>query len=106
MTGVCGVLIAYTTFQPELENQKLEQLGETRKAAPTGNKVISEAIREDFAEAKQQVVQPGGFAWGIRKMLFERKDATSTSTQVNDADGLKQAPKQTGATTEKAKDGR
>lgn len=70
----------YTTIQPELENQKAERLGETPNRSPPGDKVISEAIRSDFKEAKEQVTgtEPGGFAWGFRQMIFgKREDGSS-----------------------------
>ena len=66
----------YTTLQPELETIRAEREGESLPPDHTrlrnaNDKVISDAITQDLKEAKEQVVQPGGFAWGIRQWLFD-----------------------------------
>lgn len=106
LAGLCGSLISkssrlcfqkislssstvYTTFQPELENQKAERLGEFQHKRPPRDKVISEAITSDLREAKQQVTQPGGFAWGIRQMIFGKdgsKERPNVAPASNDSE--------------------
>ena len=66
----------YTTLQPELETIRAEREGEPLPPDHTilrnaNDKVISDAITQDLKEAKEQVIQPGGFAWGIRQWLFD-----------------------------------
>jgi len=77
----------YTTLQPELETIRAEREGEPlppdhATLRNANDKVISDAITQDLKEAKDQVVQPGGFAWGIRQWLF---DASEGSGEVGAA---------------------
>lgn len=73
LSGSCGVLIAYATFPPALEEQQSERFGD--KHVPADRKydtVISDQMKEDFREAGKelQVGSQGGFAWGLRQMVW------------------------------------
>ncbi|KAK3698913.1 hypothetical protein LTR37_016700 [Vermiconidia calcicola] len=76
LATVLGVLSAYSTFRPELEKQKAEQLGkldEFRSQHATNDNVISQAISSDLKEAREQVRgESKGFAWGIRQAIWGR----------------------------------
>ena len=65
--------LAYTTLQPELEQQRAERLGEFHEQHPKNDTIISQAIMSDLKEAKQQVEGDSkGFAWGIREAIWGR----------------------------------
>lgn len=95
-----GVLVAYSTFQPELDKQRQEKLGTFSKehqSKEDRDKMLSNAIRSDLEEARQEALalQPKeGFAWGIRKWFNSKPQAgTSTSTpppQSSPAHGVDQ----------------
>ncbi len=80
--GLNSSLTAYTSFQPELKQQRAERTGEFVEKHPKNDKAISEAIMSDLNEAKQQVtgVEKGGFAWGIRQAIWGTKDEISGAT--------------------------
>lgn len=86
-----GVLTAYVTWRPELEEQRAKRLGHELPKREHADNVISEQMREDFREAGKEFDQEGGFAWGIRKALrgrnpFAKGDAGAQRVEVKGQD--------------------
>lgn len=79
VAALCGIATAYVTFQPELEKQRAERLGEFKEvhrdeeAQKRNDQQISQAIFSDFKEAKEEAKRldgEKGFAWGIREAIW------------------------------------
>lgn len=84
-------IAAYSTLQPELQRIQEEREhgdfnekhGDARavQARPNQDGVISQAILSDIREARDSVsqVSKGGFAWGIRQWIQEKKSSNDTT---------------------------
>lgn len=74
LASTCGVLTAYASFRPALEEQKAERLGADPafRKAHQKDTVISDQMRQDFEEAGKEWREDRGFAWGLRAALRGR----------------------------------
>ncbi|CZT17275.1 uncharacterized protein RCC_03109 [Ramularia collo-cygni] len=89
---VCGVATAYTALQPALEEQQLAKegtFGVQHNTVKDSETAISQAIQSDLKEAKEELTnaQKGGFAWGIRQMLFGGPSPRDRNSQPDKEDG-------------------
>ncbi|KAF2215037.1 hypothetical protein CERZMDRAFT_95407 [Cercospora zeae-maydis SCOH1-5] len=103
LATICGVLTAYTTFGPELEEDARKRAGKVGKVdgivqgegdgegkgrEREKDTQLSRAIMSDLNEAKKQVVgeqqdswKEGGFAWGIRKWFWSSKQTNGNGEE-------------------------
>lgn len=98
-TVVANNPIAYTALQPALEEQQQEKEGSfaTQHNNKDQEHAISQAMISDFKEAKEELStvtkagNHGGFAWGIRQMLFGGPSPQDRTAQPGKENGQTQS---------------
>lgn len=91
IASICGVLTAYATFRPALEEQRAERLGHEIGDGKAYGTVISDQMRQDFREAEKEFQNEGGFAWGIRQALFGRNPYAEVKKEGGEGRGQRKA---------------
>lgn len=84
-------LPAYSTFAPALQEQQAERRGEFKAihepVVPRSSETaLSDAIRNDLRDARKELSETGGFAWGIRQAIFGKSPQTPTETAASSAE--------------------